>query len=130
MKDISTTPMQLWSCPIQCLKNILQTKRTPLTIPKKLQELRERLKEYTGFDYSVIPESVVEAFIEKILVSKDEFRWYLRSGKGSPDEFDLDEHIQIASFTLTIDDAKKYLYSFSTQRRVYNWKDLNVSVWI
>ena len=25
----------------------------------KLLELRERLKEYTGFDYSVIPESIV-----------------------------------------------------------------------
>lgn len=97
---------------------------------QKLQELRERLKEYTGFDYSVIPESVVEAFIEKIWVSKDEFRWYLRSGNGSSDEFDIDDHIQIASFTLTKDDAKKYLYSFSTRRRVYNWKDLNVSVWI
>lgn len=37
----------------------------------KLQELRDRLKEYTGFEYSVIPESVVEAFIERIWVSKD-----------------------------------------------------------
>lgn len=107
-----------------------ETKQSPQDYVKKLQELRERLKEYTGFDYSVIPESVVEAFIEKIWVSKDEFRWYLRSGKGFPDEFDLNDHIQIASFTLTIDDAKKYLYSFSTRRRVYNWKDLNVSVWI
>lgn len=74
--------------------------------------------------------SIVEAFIEKIWVSKDEFRWYLRSGKSSSDEFDLDDHIQIGSFTLTIKDAKENLYSFSTRRRVYNWKDLNVSVWI
>ena len=29
-----------------------------------------------------------------------------------------------------IDDAKKYIYSFSTRRRVYKWVDLNVSVWI
>lgn len=107
-----------------------ETKQSPQDYKQKLQELRERLKEYTGFEYSVIPESIVEAFIEKIWVSKDEFRWYLRSGNGSSDEFDIDDHIKIASFTLTIDDAKKYLYSFSTRRRVYNWKDLNVSVWI
>lgn len=107
-----------------------ETKQSPQDYMQKLQELRERLKEYTGFEYSVIPESIVEAFIEKIWVSKDEFRWYLRSGNGSSDEFDIDDHIKIASFTLTIDDAKKYLYSFSTRRRVYNWKDLNVSVWI
>ena len=29
-----------------------------------------------------------------------------------------------------IEDAKKYIYSFSTRRRVYKWADLHVSVWI
>lgn len=96
----------------------------------KLLELRERLKEYTGFDYSVIPESIVEAFIERIWVSKDEFRWYLRTGNNADGEFDPDDHIKIGAFTLTIDDAKKYIYSFSTRRRVYKWADLKVSVWI
>ena len=96
----------------------------------KLQKLRDRLKEYTGFEYSVIPESVVEAFIERIWVSKDEFRWYLRTGKSSGGAFEPDDHIKIGSFTLTIDDAKKYICSFSTRRRVYKWVDLNVSVWV
>ena len=96
----------------------------------KLLELRERLKEYTGFDYSVIPESIVEAFIERIWVSKDEFRWYLRTGNNADSEFDPDDHIKIGAFTLTINDAKKYIYSFSTRRRVYKWSDLKVSVWI
>ena len=96
----------------------------------KLLELRKRLKEYTGFDYSVIPESIVEAFIERIWVSKDEFRWYLRTGNKAEGEFDPDDHIKIGSFTLTIADAKKYIYSFSTRRRVYKWVDLNVSMWI
>ena len=72
----------------------------------KLLELRERLKEYTGFDYSVIPESIVEAFIERIWVSKDEFRWYLRTGNNADGEFDPDDHIKIGAFTLTIDDFK------------------------
>ena len=107
-----------------------ETKPTHQDYTQKLQELRERLKQYAGFEYSVIPESIVEAFIEKIWVSKDEFRWYLRSGETSSDEFDIDDRIKIASFTLTIKDAKEYLYSFSTRRRVYNWQDLNVSVWI
>ena len=26
--------------------------------------------------------------------------------------------------------TKKYIYSFSTRRRVYKWADLNVRVWI
>lgn len=96
----------------------------------KLLELKDRLKEYTGFQYSIIPESIVEAFIARIWVSKDEFRWYLRTGGKAEGDFNPDNHIKIGSFTLTIDDAKKYLYSFSTRRRVYKWKDLNVSVWV
>lgn len=97
---------------------------------EKLEMLQKKLKKYTGFEYSVLPESVVEAFIEKIWVSKDEFRWYLRTGKTSEGEFNIDDHIKIGEFTLKLNDAKKYLYSFSTRRRVYKWKDLNVSVWI
>ena len=104
--------------------------QSPEDYMQKLQELQERLKQYMCFEYSVIPESIVEAFIQKIWVSKDEFRWYLRCSDNTSDEFNPDDHIKIASFTLTIDDAKKYLYSFSTRRRVYNWKDLNVSIWI
>ena len=72
----------------------------------------------------------MEAFIERIWVSKDEFRWYLRTGNNADGEFDPDDHIKIGAFTLTIDDAKKYIYSFSTRRRVHKWADLNVSVWI
>lgn len=82
----------------------------------------------TDFDGLVIPESIVEAFIQKIWVSKDEFRWYLRTNRSSSAE-DA-EHIQIGAFTLTLEDAKSYQYSFSTRKRIYNWEDLNVTVWI
>ncbi len=105
-------------------------KQTTEDYTEKLALLRKQLKKYTGFEYSVIPESVVEDFIEKIWVSKDEFRWYLRTGKEANSEFNIDDHIKIGEFTITLEDAKKYLYSFSTRRRVYKWKDLNVSVWI
>lgn len=95
-----------------------------------LNELRESLKQYTAFNGSVIPDSVLEAFISRIWISKDEFRWYLRTGDTSFDKSDDANHVKIDSFTLTIKDAKEYLYSFSTRRRVFKWKDLNVSVWI
>lgn len=95
----------------------------------KLLNLRKKLETYTGFEYSVIPESIVEAFVSKVWVSKDEFRWYLRTG-NSQEEFSFENRIKIGSFTLSLDDAKKYQYSFSTRKRIYNWVDLNVSVWI
>lgn len=38
--------------------------------------------------------------------------------------------LQFAEFTLTIDDAKEYVYSLSTKRRVYNWNDIRVRLYI
>ena len=94
----------------------------------RIDDLREKVQSYTSFDTPVIPDNMIESFIEKIWVSKDEFRWYFRTDKQDNDE-DI-EHIKIASFTLTLDDAKEYIYSFSSRRRILSWFDLNVSVWI
>lgn len=94
----------------------------------RIEDLEKQLLSYVQPDSMVIPDSVVEAFIEKIWISKDEFRWYLRTNKEET-EGEL-EHIKIASFTLTLKDAQDYVYSFSTRRRIFNWSDLNVSVWI
>ena len=95
------------------------------TVRKKL---RKKLEGYVRCDEAKIPEGVVEAFIEKIWVSKDEFRWYLRS--GSKDERKDSERVKIAEFTINLDQAKAYQYGFSTRKRIYNWVDLNVSIWI
>lgn len=93
-----------------------------------LIRLRRKLEGYVGSDTPKIPESVVEAFIEKIWVSKDEFRWYLRS--ESARERNDEERLKIGSFTITLDQAKAYQYGFSTRKRIYNWTDLNISIWI
>ena len=43
---------------------------------------------------------------------------------------ELSHSFKFAEFTLTIDDAKEYVYSLSTSRRVYNWNDIKVSLYI
>ncbi len=35
-----------------------------------------------------------------------------------------------AQFTLTKEDAKRYLYHSSTKRRVHNWDDITVRLFI
>lgn len=97
----------------------------PKNYALKLSSLKARLKDYTNIQDNELSDNVIEAFIEKIFVTKDEFRWYLRNNKETSNI----EPIQVASFTLTQEDGKNYLYSFSTRRRVFNWKDLNVTVW-
>ncbi|MCQ2450786.1 MAG: recombinase family protein [Clostridia bacterium] len=97
---------------------------------KILCDLKNRLESYVNFDKAKIPDSVIEAFIKKIWVSKDEFRWFLRYDENKEKNLTNEEHIKIASFTISVEEAKKFMYSFSTKKRVYNWKDLNVSVWV
>lgn len=53
---------------------------------EKLTVLRYALEQYTNFNENEdIPECVIEAFVEKIVVSKDGFDWYLRFDGGPND---------------------------------------------
>jgi hypothetical protein len=53
---------------------------------EKLTVLQYALEQYTHIDEGQnVPESVIEAFVVKIVVSKDGFDWYLRFD-GDPDK--------------------------------------------
>ena len=43
---------------------------------------------------------------------------------------ELNHHFTFAEFTLTIEDAKVYVYAQSTSRQVYNWNDIKVRLYI
>ena len=128
-------------------KNELEEKIEKLTaeiealLPKKVEQsnedfgttlkrLKKKLESLSNCDGPKIPDNIVEGFIEKIWVSKDEFRWYLRNPSHNGTEDNKRERMKIADFVIDLEQAKKYQYSFSTKKRVYNWVDLNVSVWI
>ena len=61
----------------------------PVEVPdykKKITVLQYALERYTNIDEGQdVPESVIEAFVVKIVVSKDGFDWYLRFD-GDPDK--------------------------------------------
>ena len=126
---------------IHRLKPVVEEERQD-DFSERLDILKKKLHEYVSFKKSdAIPEEVVEAFVEKIIASKDEFKWYLRVDpkamkKGRkklielPDADEDREHILIASFTIDLKMAKKYVYEFSTRRRVHRWTDLKVSIWL
>ncbi|MBR4282501.1 MAG: resolvase, partial [Clostridia bacterium] len=59
------------------------TEEEEIDYESKITVLRYALEQYTNFDTDGdIPESVIEAFVEKIEVSKDCFRWHLRGDFG------------------------------------------------
>lgn len=121
---------------IETLQNEIQNLSPKPTLQRDidyqviLADLQKRLESYVKCDEAKIPESVIEAFVEKIWVSKNEFRWYLRYDKQCEDDENAEKHVKLASFTIGLEEAKKYIYSFSTKKRLYNWFDLNVSIWI
>ena len=51
---------------------------------EKLEVLRYAMEQYTLPDDGDVPPSVIEAFVRRIVVSKDGFDWYLRFS-GDPD---------------------------------------------
>lgn len=134
---------------------------------ERITVLRYVLERYMNFDSDEdIPEPVIEAFVEKIVVRENSFDWYLLfsgddntpkscnvSGSKKTNKFEFSENLQtlsfvncntgcnqqwkvipkyvkIGEFTLFADDAKKYLYSKSTKRRLLNWHDIHVNVFI
>ncbi len=63
-----------------------QNKTTPIIDYKeKLEVLRYALEQYANGDDEDIPDSVIEAFVVKIVASKDGFDWYLRFD-GDPND--------------------------------------------
>ena len=79
-------------------------------------------------DDGYVPDVLLHTFISKIVVHEDSFDWYLRFG---PDNRSAEAESQkVAEYTFTKEDAKKYLYSFSPQRRVLKWSDIKVTVFI
>ncbi len=114
------------------------------TIEERLASLKKSLDKYIdhkNMDTKIIPETVVEAFTRRIIVSADGFDWYLKSENEKDEqeadsnddilkEFDPKDYSIMHSIHLTIDDAKKYVYSFSTRRRVHGWRDITIRLWI
>ena len=107
---------------IETLQNEIQSLSPKPTLQRDidyqviLADLQKRLESYVKCDEAKIPESVIEAFVEKIWVSKNEFRWYLRYDKQCEDAENAEKHVKLASFTIGLEEAKQYIYNFSTQK--------------
>ena len=89
--------------------------------------------------------------LSKKVVYKDSFDWYLRINRNSdnttskeyesefeeavsiidaPDTIEQSEDkLLVASFVLTIEDAKKYMYNIDTKKRVHRWKNITVNLY-
>ena len=59
------------------------------------------------------------------------FRCKIDSDSGCYQELrELSVYRKFGTFTVTTEDAKVYLYSFSTRRRVYKFQDIKVNLYL
>ena len=105
-----------------------------------------------------LSDDVIKAFVTKVVVREDGFDWYLRfNPDNSPTSLGINgrkksnatisslrlpQHRQLLTkvgqsnfvkaqeFSIDLSQAKTYLYAYSTGHRIYNWLDLNISVFI
>ncbi len=122
----------------------LKAEQEPVEIidyDERLKMLESALEQFVKFDTeNDIPDAVIEAFVEKIVVSEDSYDWYLRfnpnntdvkiSGKKTYDKILSSNYMHISEATLDIDYAKKFLYSRSTKHRVHKYNDARVNIFV
>lgn len=111
------------------MKRLEQTAETNDTSPDgKTALLKQQIQQMVRLsDDGDVPDGLLHAFVSKIVVHEDSFDWYLRF---RPDNGSATEPQKVAEYTFTKEDAKKYLYSFSPQRRVLKWSDIKATVFI
>ena len=112
------------------MKKLEQTAETNDTSPDgKTALLKQKIQQMVCLSNDGdVPDGLLHTFVSKIVVHEDSFDWYLRfrPDKGSAEV----EPQKVAEYTFTKEDAKKYLYSFSPQRRVLKWSDIKATVFI
>ena len=126
------------------LKNAIEstpidTRQKKENLVERLEALKQKLSEYTDFENTlIIPDGVIEAFTEQIIASDKGFDWYLKAVPDmvksfmddTPDDETEKEWHELTQFDLTIEDAKAYVYSFSSRRRVHGWQNIKIRLFV
>lgn len=120
---------------------------------EKLDSLKASLDDYVNTEYEYeVPDSILEAFIERIVVRDNTFEWYLRSSayealndnkheseiekikrllsSTEHDKVSMKNRVLLDSFQITREQAVRYQYSIDVRRRVFKWKDITVNIYI
>lgn len=120
---------------------------------EKLEGLKLSLADYISTDFEFeVPDCIVEGFVERIVIGENVFDWYLRSSARSAlsdekksseierikallmatdkEKISVKNRVLIASFTINREQAVRYQYSIDVRRRVHNWKDITVNIYL
>ena len=115
------------------MKKVEDEQKAVQNLNKRVRELIDGLKSELGYiddEMLEIPDGIIDAFVEKIVVRGDGFDWYLR-GYGAEDGGceSTNGNMLLREMTFTKEDAKEYLYAIDNRRRIHRWVDINVSIY-
>ena len=117
----------------ELIKKAEEERRSAENLDKRVRSLIDGLKSELGHiddEMHEIPDGIIDAFVEKIVVHKDGFDWYLR-GCGAEDGGceSTNGNMLLREMTFTKEDAKEYLYAIDNRRRIHRWADINVKIY-
>ena len=116
----------------ELIKKAEEERRSAEKLDKRVRSLIDGLNSELGHiddEMHEIPDGIIDAFVEKIVVRGDGFDWYLR-GCGAEDGGceSTNGNMLLREMTFTKEDAKEYLYAIDNRRRIHRWVDIKVRV--
>ena len=117
----------------ELIKKAEEERRSAENLDKRVRSLIDGLNCELGHiddEMHEIPDGIIDAFVEKIVVHKDGFEWYLRGCGAMDREGEIENgDVLLREMTFTKEDAKEYLYAIDNRRRIHRWVDINVRIY-
>jgi len=117
----------------ELIKKAEEERRSAEKLDKRVRSLIDGLNSELGHiddEMLEIPDGIIDAFVEKIVVHKDGFDWYLRGCGAMDREGEIENgDVLLREMTFTKEDAKEYLYAIDNRRRIHRWVDINVRIY-
>ena len=117
--------------------NLSNNPKTTMNYNERLKLLKSKLSEYVATNTDgVIPDSVIEAFIKRIIIYPDHQEWYLRVDSSSCENNDV---LEIKNSSILIDKIvlkRDYFINMITKKaNVHHfkkaaWKDVKIEIYL
>lgn len=112
----------------ELVKKAEEERRSAENLDKRVRSLINGLKsklDHIDDEMHEIPDGIIDAFVEKIVVRGDGFDWYLRGCGAEDDGYEsANGNMLLREMTFTKEDAKEYLYAIDNRRRIHRWVDI------
>lgn len=104
----------------------------PIDVSEEIQKIQGYLDKACNLEEKQVSSELIEAVVERVTPTEEGiFKWYLKEEDSDMEmQFQEEQYVLMARFTLGFDEAQTYRKSFGNFVRANQWKDLDVEVYI